>query len=135
MNVRQLAPANLSVQFLTINPQQTAANQLVTISTNVVNTGDQAGSYNVALKINGQVEQTKMVAVGPQASQPVKFTVTKAQPGTYAVDIVDQKGSFTVLGGKSDTSNNGSNMGLIIVLAVMAVLVVATMVALLTRRR
>ena len=134
MNVRQLAPANLSVQFITINPQQTAANQPVTITTNVVNTGDQAGSYNVALKINGQVEQTKMVAVGPQASQPVKFTVTKAQPGTYAVDIVDQKGSFMVMGEKSGSGTAGSNMGLIIVLAVMGVLVVTTLVVLLTRR-
>jgi len=51
---------------------------------------------SVALKVNGVVEKTRMVSVGPQASQPIKFTVARSEPGTYAIDIGGQTGSFTV---------------------------------------
>ena len=94
---RPLNPSQMSVQYLSVNPNQTAAGQPITITTNVVNTGDAAGSLNVALKINGQVEQTRVISVGPLAAQPVKFTVSKSEPGTYAIDILGQEGSFTVL--------------------------------------
>ncbi|UCH50774.1 MAG: right-handed parallel beta-helix repeat-containing protein, partial [Chloroflexota bacterium] len=60
---RQLKPANLSTQILSVNPQQTFAGQPVTITTNVVNIGDEAGNLNIALKINGQVQETRMVSV------------------------------------------------------------------------
>jgi hypothetical protein len=125
---RQLNQAQVSVQYLNVSPQQTAANQPVTITTNVVNTGDEAGSLNVALRINGQVEQTRMVSVGPQATQPVKFTVSKSEPGTYTVDIYDQNSSFTVLA-NSNTASKPVNGGLII-LAALAVLVLAAAVVL-----
>jgi hypothetical protein len=131
---RPFNPAQLFVQFLNVSPQQVAANQPVTIMTNVVNTGDEAGSYNVALKINGQVEQTRMVSVGPQATQPVKFTVIKAQPGTYKVDIVDQKGSFTILGDSGSRNTASSKTGVLIVLGLLGILLVAYLVVLLLRR-
>jgi parallel beta-helix repeat protein len=125
---RPLNPPKISLQYLSITPQQTSAGQPVTITTNVVNTGDEAGNLSVALKINGQVEQTRMVSVGPQGTQPVKFTVTKAQPGTYTVDIAGQKGSFTVLGAGSGSGSH-QNGGLI-ALIVMALLILATAVVL-----
>ena len=109
----QLNQARMSMQYLSVNPQQTAAGQPVTIVTNVVNTGDVAGSLNVVLKINGQAEQTRMISAGPQATQPVKFTVTKAEPGTYSVDVGGQKGSFTVLDEDTGTSSASTVIGLI----------------------
>jgi YVTN family beta-propeller protein len=129
---RQLNPDQISVRYLSVNPQQASAGQSVTVTTNVVNTGDAAGNQSIALTINGRVEQTKMVSVGPHATQPVKFTVTKTQPGTYAVDILDQKGSFTILGA-SNTSNN-VNSGLIAILA-LGFLVLVTIVLMLAFRR
>jgi uncharacterized repeat protein (TIGR02059 family) len=131
---RLLNPAQMSVQYLSVSPQQTSAGQPVTISTNVVNTGDEAGSYNVALKINGKVEQTKMVSVGPQGTQPVKFTVPKAQPGTYTIDIGGQRGSFIITGSGSGTARAPTNSGLIALL-IIGVLVLITIVALIARRR
>jgi hypothetical protein len=130
---RPLNPAQLSTQYLSVNPQQASANQPVTIITNVVNTGDEGGNYNLALKINGQVEQSRMVSVGPQGTQPVKFTITKAQPGTYTVDIGGQKGSFTI-NGAGGTNGKPVNGGLIAIL-IVGILVLATVVALLTTRR
>ncbi len=129
---RQLNPAQMSLQYLSVNPQQTAAGQPVTIVTNVVNTGDVAGSLNVVLKINGQAEQTRMISTGPQATQPVKFTVTRAEPGTYSVDVGGQKGSFTVLDEQTGPSSASTVIGLIAALIMAFLITVAVM---LFRRR
>ena len=128
-------PPQLSIQYLNVYPNQTASGQPVTITTNVVNTGDQAGSLNVALKINGQLEQSKVVSVGPQATQPVKFTVTRMQPGSYAVDIADQTSSFTIVG-KTDNAPTVPNSTLI-VLATMGIVatILAAMIILSYRRK
>jgi len=128
---RSLNPPQMSVQYVSVRPQQTYANQPVTITTNVVNTGDEAGNLNVALKINGQLEQSRMVSVGPHGTQPIKFTVVKAQPGTYNVDIQGEIGSFTILG-SGDTT--GSKTGVLIALALIGILVIASLVILLVRR-
>jgi hypothetical protein len=121
---RPLDAAKMSVQYMSVTPQQPSAGQPVTITTNVVNGGDQAGNYNIALRINGQVEQTKMVSVGPKATQPVKFTVSRSQPGTYSVDILDQTGSFTVPGNSGDTGTP-VNGGMIILIALVGLVLAA----------
>jgi len=130
---RQLNPPTMSVQFVSVSPQQVTANQPVTISTNVVNTGDEGGNLNVALKINGQVEQTRMVSVGPQATQPIKFTVTRAQPGTYNVAILDKSSSFIILG-TGGTTGTPANTGLIVILIIGVLVIASVMVLLLSRR-
>jgi hypothetical protein len=88
--------ANLRIAMLNVNPTQAKANQPITIAANVVNDGTDTGSTRVALKINGQIEQTKVVTVGGGSSRPVKFTVTKAEPGTYTVIMGSQRASFVV---------------------------------------
>ena len=123
----------MSVQYLSIQPQQIAASQPVTILTNVVNSGDGASTYEVSLRINNQLEQTKTVNVGPWGTQPVKFTVLKAQPGTYSVDISGQKGAFTVTGSKSAPTSKTN--GAIIALLVLGGMVLITLIALLVTRR
>ncbi|UCH50732.1 MAG: PKD domain-containing protein [Chloroflexota bacterium] len=129
----QLNPFHIELQYLRVTPQQTTAGQPVTITTNVVNTGYEAGSYNVALKINGRVEQTKMVSVGAQGTQPVKFTTTKAQPGTYTVDIGYQKASFVVAGAVS--SHNGQMSGGVLFVATVAVIAILVVLLLIVARR
>jgi hypothetical protein len=124
-----ITPPQISLQYLNITPKQTSASQPVTISTNVVNTGDQAGNYNVVLKINGQTEESRMVSVGPLTSQPVKFTVARSQPGTYSVDVGVQQGSFIVLGNEK-YGGTPVNASLIVILAfgVVAVIIVLMIV-------
>jgi hypothetical protein len=122
-----LKQAILSTNYARVTPQQTYANQPVTISTNVVNSGGDTGNYNVVLKINGQVEQTKMVSVGPGGAYPVKFTVTKAQPGTYTATIDGHQADFVVLGDK--TSSPAINVGTTVLL-LMGILVLVVVVVL-----
>jgi hypothetical protein len=130
----QFSPAQMSLQYLSVNPQQAAANQPVTITTNVVNTGNEAGNYNVALKINGQVEQTRMVSVGPQGTQPIKFTIMKAQPGTYTIDVQGKSGSFTVLGTGSTTSTRSSGSFIVFLALSVLVLAIAVVTMMIFRR-
>lgn len=131
---RALNPSLMSLQYLSINPQQTSAGQPVTITTNVVNTGDEAGNLNVTLNINGQLEQSRTVSVGPQGTQPVKFTVTKDQPGTYDVNILDKSGSF-IITGSGGTAGASTSSGLIAVMFVVVVALIIVTVVLLLRRR
>lgn len=63
-----------------------------------------SGSTRVALKINGKIEQTKIVTVGGGGSRPVKFTVTKAEPGSYTVIMGSQRASFVVTDGGATAS-------------------------------
>jgi PKD-like domain/CARDB len=132
--VRSLAQPPITTQFINTWPHQAYAGQPVTITTNVVNNGTDAGNYTINLKINGQVEQTKTVGVGPQATQPVKFTVTKAQPGTYSINIDGQKDSFIILGtGGKTTGQLGS--GALIAIVAVAILIIITFVLIMFRRR
>jgi len=128
-----LKQAILSTMYARVTPQQTYANQPVTISTNVINSGDDTGNYNVVLKINGQVEQTKMVSVGPGGAYPIKFTVTKAQPGTYTASIDGHQTDFIILGDK--TSVPTLNGGLIAVLLIGVLVLAAAVVLMLSFRR
>ena len=108
-----------------VSTGQAKVNQPVTISANVVNRGGQTGSTRVALKINGQVEETKLVTVGPGGSRPVKFTVTKAEPGTYTVIMGSQRASFLVTEG---TAGGISTDGGVIVMILLGFLVIAVII-------
>jgi len=130
----RLAPPALSLQYLSINPKQASINQPVTITTNVVNTGGEAGDYTAVLKINGRVEQSRMVSVGPQGTQPVKFTVTKSQPGIYAVYVGGQQANFTILGAGS-TASTPVNVGLIAILIVGILVIIVSVLLILDFRR
>jgi len=122
-----LPPADLRLNNISVSPDQTQAGQPVTVLANVVNNGTSSGSYNVALRINGKVEQQRTVEVSPGTAYPVKFTVTKTQPGTYNVAIEGRRASFTVIGG--DSASAPASGGLI-ALIVIAVLILATAVVL-----
>jgi hypothetical protein len=120
---QKFMPAVFSTNYARVSPQQTYADQPVTISANVVNSGGETGNYQVVLKINGQTEQTKMVSVGPGGTYPVKFTVTKDQPGQYVATIDGHQADFVVLGDKTSKSSS-STAPIIFVLAGIMVLVV-----------
>ena len=119
----------LKLKYLSVNPQQAYANQPVTISTNVVNSGGMTGSTNVILKINGRVEQSRMVNVSPGAAHPVRFTVYRSQPGSYAVDIGGQKGCFSIVGANSNASSQSGPLIAILIVAGLALLGILLLVA------
>ena len=88
--------AKFKISNMSISAAQVQPDQEITISIKVANTGGVAGNYDAVLRINGQVQQSKAVSVGPGAACPVKFTMCRSQQGTYAVTIDGQRASFTV---------------------------------------
>ena len=91
-------PAAFSVSSLTISPNEVALGESVTISVEVANTGEEAGSYKITLKINGAAEASKEVTVNAGASQKVAFSTAKDLAGTYSVDVNGLSGKFVVMG-------------------------------------
>jgi hypothetical protein len=89
-------PAAFTISSLSISPVEVNVGETVTISLTVTNTGGESGVYQVTLKINGVVEDTKEVTIAAGASQEVKLTTSKDAAGTYTVDCNGLVGSFVV---------------------------------------
>ena len=94
-------PAEFELSEFAINPARMEVGEPVTISVIVQNTGELEGSYTLALKINGEIEQSAEVTLAGGESRKVSFTVVKNEPGTYAVAINGLKGQFIVLASMS----------------------------------
>lgn len=96
-----LSPA-FSISGLSVSPLEVAAGDSVTISFDVTNTGEMAGTYTATLRINGQVDGTQDVTLEAGETKSVSFSVSKTEPATYQVEIGDiqageLEGSFAVL--------------------------------------
>jgi uncharacterized membrane protein len=128
------APASISASGLHISPQQVKPGEEVTISINVKNSGEETGSYNAVLYINGAVETSQSVSVAGGASKNVIFTVSKTEPGVYDVSIAGQSGQFTVV--HTGWFGGGLGTGGIIVIVVLVIVLILALVFVLrgTRR-
>jgi len=89
-------PAAFTPGSPSVSPTEVDIGEAVGISISVANTGGQAGSYTVTLKINDVVEETREVTVAAGASETVTFTTSGDEAGTYSVDVNGLTGSFTV---------------------------------------
>jgi len=90
-----LEPATFTSSSLSISPLEVDTGETVTISVLMANTGEEAGSYTVILKINGVVEETKEITLAGDASKAVAFTTSRDKAGNYSVDVDGLAGSFT----------------------------------------
>ncbi len=128
------APAKLTVKYLNVQPQQAQANQPVTVYANITNSGDESGSYSATLKVNGQVEETRLGKVGGHAAVPLMFMVSREKPGSYSVDVNGQQASFIIIddgGNKPAPTKDWAIIGFVI----CAIGVVVVSVLLIQRRR
>jgi Leucine-rich repeat (LRR) protein len=128
-----LPPADVRLHTLSVSPGQAQIGQPVTVLANVVNNGGSSGSYDVILRINGKMEQQRIIEVSPGTAYPVKFIVTKSQPGTYTVNIGDKKGSFIILG--SGRPVRDMREGPALVAAMVVIVLLFCLVILIARRR
>ncbi|MFC2051590.1 Ig-like domain-containing protein [Chloroflexota bacterium] len=90
------AVTSFSIKSLSISPAEVDIGDRVTISVTVANTGNAAGGYEVTLKVNGAVVETKTATLAVGSSQQVTFTTSKNTAGTYSVDVNGLAGTFTV---------------------------------------
>ncbi|MBI4282899.1 MAG: hypothetical protein HY663_00345 [Chloroflexi bacterium] len=89
-------PASFVLANLSISPAEVKEKEAVNISIQIANDGDLSGSYDVVLKVDNAVAQTKNVTLAGSENQTVSFSVSKDAAGTYAVSIGSLGGSFRV---------------------------------------
>jgi len=89
-------PAAFTTSDLTVSPAEVDIGESVSISVTVTNTGDLIGSYEVTLKINNVVVETKQASLAGLTSQRVTFTTTGDVDGSYTVNVNGLSGTFTV---------------------------------------
>ncbi len=126
-------PARFEVTELSVSPASPKAGEAVSISVKVTNTGGESGSYDVALKIDGQRVGTKAVNLGPGESATVAFSYTPASGRVYSIEVDGLSGTFTAAGAGEQGALAGGVQWLYI--AIIAVAAVVAAVFLLARRR
>ena len=89
--------SNITVQSAAISASTVSPGEKVTVTSNLINSGNAEGTAKVTLYVNGQEEESKGVNVAAGQSTPVTFTLSQSEPGTYNVYVNSvSAGSFTV---------------------------------------
>lgn len=89
--------ATFELSDLTVDPKEVEPGDEVTISVKITNVGDEPGSHNVTLKINGAVEQVKSVTLDGGGFTTTSFVVVKTTDGEYAVEVDGISDSYKVV--------------------------------------
>jgi hypothetical protein len=132
ITVSATLPARFEVSGLNINPSSIKVGQSSAISVTVRNTGGESGTYEVTLKVNNQVIDTRTGTLSPDQSTTVSFTYTPESEGTYSINVNGQTGSLTV--SKEEVQAPAQIPWLIIIGAIVAVVVVVVVVMFLRKK-
>ena len=86
-------PAEFEFSNLVIVPKEDLS---VTISVDMVNIGEETGTYTVELELDGEALDTEEVTLEGDASAMISFELTRGE-GTYEVEVEGLTGSFTIV--------------------------------------
>jgi len=90
------APASFSISDLTVNAAEINLGESVEISALITNTSDLSGSYDVILKMNDTIMESKQVTLDGGGDTTVIFSVTPQSSGEHSVNIGDLFAVFVV---------------------------------------
>jgi len=90
------AQAEFQVSNLTLSSQSVKVGETVTITATIINKGDAKDTYNLTLKINDEVIESKEIELAAGKSQTVSFTVTAEKTGDHIVELDGATDFFTV---------------------------------------
>jgi hypothetical protein len=91
------ASADISVRNLTLSADEIVAGEYLTVSTGVFNTGEAESTRILTLMVNGELEATEEITVAAGAGETASFTISRAIPGSYDVEIDGYASQFTVV--------------------------------------
>ncbi len=92
-----LNPSNIITQSATLAATKVSPGEKVDIEAAVVNKGGSNGTARITLYVNGQEVESQGVSLASGQSAPVVFSISRNEPGTYAVMVNGvSAGSFTV---------------------------------------
>ena len=88
---------NIQVQSASLSTSKVMPGTPVTITATLANKGTANGTTAVKVYVNGQEETSQGITVNSGSNIPLSFTVSRNEPGTYAVYVGGvPAGSFTV---------------------------------------
>lgn len=93
---QEAATAEFELSNLAISPTEVEIGQAVTVTVDVENVGEAAGTKTLTLKIDGVEVETRDVTVGGGKTETVSFTLVRDIEGTYSIEIDGLSGSVTV---------------------------------------
>ncbi|MGA9049677.1 MAG: choice-of-anchor U domain-containing protein [Dehalococcoidia bacterium] len=79
--------ANIAVQSASLSTAKVAPGAPITVTANIANKGTANGSTQVKLYVNGQEEAHQGVTLSGGGNTPIKFTVSRNEPGSYSVYV------------------------------------------------
>ncbi|MEM3649015.1 MAG: CARDB domain-containing protein [Thermoproteota archaeon] len=129
ITVSTIPPAKFEISNLSIDPSSIKIGQSSTISISVRNSGGQSGTYEVKLKVNNQVVDTKSVTLNPDQSTTVSFSFTPTSEGTYSIDVNGLTGSLIV------SKEEAPSFPWLIIIAIVIVAVIVIIAVVFLRRK
>lgn len=88
--------AKFVVYNLSITPSSAEVGQQVTISVAVENLGDDEGTKEIIVKVNGEVIDRGAVWLAQGVADTLTFTYTPTAEGTYDIEVDGESGSLIV---------------------------------------
>ncbi|MFC1942433.1 hypothetical protein ACFLWU_04360 [Chloroflexota bacterium] len=88
---------SFTISDLLITPSETKIRDKVGISVLVANNGDETGTYEVVLEINGRHVASQQVTLAAGVSETIKFPTKQETQGDYQVNINGLTGIFSVI--------------------------------------
>jgi hypothetical protein len=87
----------------------------------ITNSGDLPGTATAVLKIDNNVQDTKVLTLNAGESQKAVFTISGKSAGNYAVDVNGQSGTLTVKTAPSTKPFILRNWWILVVLVIVVV--------------
>ncbi len=120
---------NIQVQSASLSATKVTPGMPVIITASLANRSTVNGTTAIKVYINGEEETRKGVTINSGSNTPLSFTVSRNEPGTYAVYVGGvSAGSFTV-------ESDDSNIILYISFAMIFIALVVGMLILLRRKQ
>ena len=93
---KEAATAEFELSNLAISPTEVEIGQAVTVTVDVENVGEVAGTKTLTLKVDGVEVETRDVEVEGGKTETASFTLVPDAEGTYSIEIDGLSGSVTV---------------------------------------
>ena len=83
----QLKPAEFKIESLAVSPTEVTTGRSCTATVEVTNISEVAGEYEVILKVNDEIAETKVVNVDAGVTETISFTLYELKSGTYTIGV------------------------------------------------
>ncbi len=94
--IAHTAPPAFTISGLSVSPTEARVGDTVTVTALVENTGDLPGSYELALMLNNDAEETRSITLEGGASSLVTFNLSPETADFYLLNLNGLTGSFVV---------------------------------------